>query len=62
MDKNTLNKVLTFVYMALLAIGVILFITSDFLDADNAHYGRLIGGIACGLLSSFVKTYIDMNQ
>ncbi|MCD7857758.1 MAG: hypothetical protein LUG55_08195 [Clostridiales bacterium] len=47
--------------MALLAVGVLLFVTSNFLTGDT-DYARLIGGIACGLLSSFVKTYIDMNQ
>ncbi len=61
MDKKNLNKILTFVYMALLAVGVLLFVTSNFLTGDT-NYVRLIGGIACGLLSSFVKTYIDMNQ
>lgn len=47
--------------MALLAIGVLLFVTSNFLTGDT-DYVRLGVGIACGLLSSFVKTYIDMNQ
>ncbi|MCD8085879.1 MAG: hypothetical protein LUE61_03410 [Clostridiales bacterium] len=61
MDKKNLNKILTFVYMALLAIGVLLFVTSNFLTGDT-DYVRLGVGIACGLLSSFVKTYIDMNQ